>query len=187
MKPGAAVPVWDRVVRTLHWSLVTAVALAWLSTDWFGRPWPASAWHQPAGYLALAVVLLRVVWGFVGRGHARFADFVRAPRAVLAYVGQLLRGREARHVGHNPLGGWMILALMACVVGLALTGWLYTTDRFWGDETVERVHTALAWSLLVLAALHVAGVLFTGWRQRENLIAAMWSGRKRPPDTDATG
>jgi cytochrome b len=84
---------------------------------------------------------------------------VRGPRATLAYARRVLAGREPRHLGHNPLGGWMVLALFACILGLALTGWLYTTDRFWGDETVERVHVALAWTMLALGRLHVGGVL----------------------------
>ena len=73
----------------------------------------------------------------------------------------------------------MILALLGCVCALALTGWLYTTDRFWGDEQVEALHLALAWALLALALLHVAGVFYTGRRQHESLLRAMLSGRKR--------
>ncbi len=73
----------------------------------------------------------------------------------------------------------MIAALLACVAGLALTGWLYTTDAWWGDAIVERVHRALAWALLGLVVAHVAGVIFTSLRQRENLVRAMLDGRKR--------
>ena len=73
---------------------------------------------------------------------------------------------------------------MACVAGLALTGWLYTTDAFWGDETVEAVHLALAWGLLGLVVVHVAGVIFTSLRHRENLVASMVHGDKRAPEGD---
>ncbi len=165
--------VWDPAVRLLHWTLALAVAVAWLSTLWFG------GLHQGAGWVALAAVALRLAWGSFGGGHARFAGFLRGPRATWAYARQLLRHAEPRYIGHNPLGGWMILALLACVAGLALTGWLYTTDALWGDAMVEAVHVTLAWALLALVALHVAGVLFTSARQRENLVAAMFSGRKR--------
>jgi len=106
---------------------------------------------------------------------------VRGPRAVLRYAVQLRAGREARHIGHNPLGGWMVLLLLACVAGLGLTGWLYTTDRFWGMAWLDQLHQALAWALLALVALHLAGVLFTSLRHRENLVAAMFSGDKQPP------
>lgn len=172
------VHVWDRAVRLLHWTLVGAVALAALGlVALFGV-------HQPAGYVALAAVLVRGVWGAVGSHYARFAQFVRGPRAALRYARAVAVGREPRFIGHNPLGGWMVVALMLCIVALAVTGWLYTTDMFWGDETVERVHRALAWTLLGLVVAHVAGVLFTGCRHRENLVAAMWGGAKRAPAQD---
>ncbi len=178
---GATVPVWDRLVRLLHWTLVLCVLLAWLST--FANLLPVFAgWHQPVGYVALAVVLLRLLWGVVARGrYARLAQFVRAPRPAWVYLRLLLQRREPRYVGHNPLGGWMVLALIACVLGLALSGWLYTSDRFWGDETVELVHTWLAWGMLGLIVLHVVGVLFTSLRHRENLVRAMFDGRKPAP------
>ena len=176
--PAARVKVWDRAVRLLHWTLVLAVALAWISTEWGGGA------HQPAGYVALAAVLLRAAWG-LGRsgsgGYARFAQFVRGPRRTLHYAVQVLQHREPRHVGHNPLGGWMVLALMGCVAGLGLTGWAYTSDWLWGDARVEALHIGLAWTLLGLAALHVAGVVFTSRRHRENLLRAMLDGRKRAP------
>lgn len=175
---AGAVKVWDRLVRLLHWTLVASVALAWLTTEW------RTGWHQPVGYLGLAAMVLRLVWGFVGSRHARFAQFLHAPGATLAYLRQVLARREPRYLGHNPLGGWMILALLASIAGLALTGWLYTTDRFWGDETVETVHRTLAWGMLGLIALHVAGVVFTSLRHHENLVAAMFSGRKRPAAGD---
>ena len=173
------VEVWDGAVRLLHWTLVLSLAAATLSLWWLG------GWHQPAGYLALAVVGARLLWGgwFAARaGYARFAQFVRAPRATLAYLRLLLQHREPRYIGHNPLGGWMVLALMTCVAGLALTGWLYTSDWLWGDEHVEVVHVALAWTLGGLVLLHIAGVIFTSLRHRENLVRAMFSGTKRSPD-----
>jgi cytochrome b len=166
--------VWDLAVRVLHWSLAASVALGWATTVWFVH------WHQPVGYLAAALVALRLAWGFAGGGrYARYAQFVRGPAATWRYLRLVRLGEEPRYVGHNPLGAWMALALAASVLALALSGWLYTTDLLWGDETVEWVHRALAWSIVALAALHVGGVAFTSIRQRENLIAAMFDGRKR--------
>lgn len=173
---GPTVVVWDRLVRLLHWSLVLSLIVAWLGT--FALP----GVHQPAGYAALALVMLRLAWGCVGSRYARFRQFVRGPRATWAYAWQVLHRRELRHIGHNPLGAWMILALLGSVLALSLTGWLYTTDRFWGDEQVEAMHVGLAWALLVLAVLHVGGVLYTGWRQHECLPLAMLNGRKRVTD-----
>ncbi|MEO8526380.1 MAG: cytochrome b/b6 domain-containing protein [Caldimonas sp.] len=165
--------VWDPAVRVLHWALAASFALGWATTEWLG------GWHQPVGYAALAIVAARIVWGFTGPRYARFAQFVRGPRATFDYARRWLAGREARFLGHNPLGACMVLALFACVGGLALTGWLYTTDRFWGDETVERIHVALAWTMLALVVLHVAGVALASFRHRENLVAAMLTGTKR--------
>jgi cytochrome b len=172
--------VWDRPVRLMHWALVLALGLSWLGT------FALAGVHQPLGYLALGLVLLRLAWGVVGSRYARFAQFVRGPRATWAYARALVQRREPLHLGHNPLGAWMVLALLAHVPALALTGWLYTTDRFWGDATVEAWHLALAWSLLALVLLHLGGVLFTSWRQRENLVRAMFTGRK-PARDDVEG
>jgi cytochrome b len=166
------VHVWDALVRALHWCLVLAVTLSWLGT------FALAGVHQGAGYAALAIVMLRVLWGSVGSRYARFAQFVRGPRATWAYLKAVLQRREPRYLGHNPLGACMVLALLTSVAGLALTGWLYTTDSFWGDAAVELTHLTLAWGLLALVVLHVAGVLFTSRRQRDNLIAAMFNGCK---------
>lgn len=173
-----ALRVWDRPVRVLHWALALSVLAAWLTTLWLHD------WHQAVGYLALAVALLRVLWGFIGSRYARFAQFVRGPHATWAYARTVWRRSEPRFIGHNPLGGWMVLALLATVAALGLTGWLYTTDALWGNAIVDYTHQTLAWLLLALIALHVAGVLFTSRRQRENLVAAMLSGDK-PASTDA--
>ncbi|RZI85759.1 MAG: cytochrome B [Rubrivivax sp.] len=172
--------VWDRLVRLLHWTLVAAVATAWLSTLDLGMGWT----HERAGYVAAALVSIRLVWGRLGRPYARFTQFVRQPAAVLAYGRQLWQRREPRYIGHNPLGGWMVLALLANIAAIVLTGWLQTTDRYWGSERLELIHTCLAWGLLVLIALHVAGVVFTSLRHRENLALAMITGRKAPPRGD---
>ena len=173
---AARVHVWDAPVRWLHWLLVTAVAIAWLTALGLTQ------FHRAIGYGAVAVVLARLAWGFVGNRHARLATFVRGPAATVRYAGELLSGKEPRYLGHNPLGGWMVVALLACVLALGLTGWLYTnTDRFWGDPWMEQLHTALAWLLLALGALHVAGVAFTSVRHRENLVRAMLDGSKAAP------
>jgi cytochrome b len=165
--------VWDPLVRIGHWSLVVTVALAWLTRHGPGR------WHEWLGYAALVVIAVRIAWGCWAPGHARFAHFVRSPAETLSYAKQMISGHEPRHIGHNPLGAWMILALLITVALTGATGWLYTTDRFWGVEWVETLHATLADVLLWLAALHLAGVLYTSLRHRENLIAAMIHGRKR--------
>ncbi len=169
------VKVWDRLVRIGHWTLVFSVAGAWLA---HGK------WHEGLGYTVLAVVMLRVVWGLVARGdsrYARFAQFVHAPAQTAAYAKQILNHSEPRHLGHNPLGGWMIVTLLATLSGICITGWLYTTEKFWGVGWVENLHEGLTNFLIVLVALHVGGVIFSSLRHGENLVAAMVHGRKRAP------
>lgn len=165
--------VWDAFVRAFDWSLVLSFAIAWITADEWDRL------HEWAGYAAVALVCVRIVWGFVGDKHARFRDFVRSPIVVLGYLNDMLRGRERRYRGHNPVGGAMIVALLLGICGLGLTGWMMTTNTFWGVEWVEDVHEVLANGLLVLVGLHVIGVLVSSWRHGENLVAAMVTGHKR--------
>ena len=164
--------VWDPLVRVAHWTLGASVlgCLVWRH---------GGALHETLGWVALVTVMLRVVWGFSGPRHARFADFVHRPRHVLAYARAALRGREPRHIGHNPLGGWMIVALLLVGGVAGLSGALSVTDRYWGVAWVGTLHEVSAWSFAVLVPLHVAGVVVTSLRQRENLAAAMITGRKR--------
>jgi cytochrome b len=172
----AAIEVWDPLVRLGHWLLVAAVLTAWLTRKGGGR------WHEWVGYASLAIVVVRLIWGRWGTSTARFASFVRSPIVTLHYARAVVTGQEPRYLGHNPLGAWMIVALLADVVLVAASGWLYTTDRFWGVEWVEELHSALADMLLWLIALHVTGVLYASLHHRENLIAAMLHGRKRTGD-----
>lgn len=170
--------VWDRPVRLLHWALVLVVSAAW----WTGGD--KDGWHEDLGYAATAIVLARLVWGFRGSAYARFAQFVRGPAATWAYARTVYQGRAARYLGHNPLGGWMVLALLACVATLCLSGWLYTTDWLWGYGWLYWTHFVAGWLLVGLVTLHVAGVAFTSWQHRENLVQAMFSGRKPEPHKD---
>jgi cytochrome b len=168
--------VWSRFVRVFHWALVATVVLAWITSE-VGR-----GLHEPIGWAMAALLLLRTVWGLAGKDRAaRFGSFVRGPAAVLAYARAMLRRRAPRFLGHNPLGGWMVLTLMLTLAAVAVTGWLMTTDAFFGSERMEHLHEALAEGVLVLVAVHVAGVIYTGWHQHENLVRAMLSGRKRAP------
>jgi cytochrome b len=164
--------VWDAPVRLLHWLLVAAIAAAWITSSRIG------AAHEYIGYLAAATVLARFAWGFIGSRHARFSQFILPARPTLAYLRQVISGTAPRYLGHNPLGGWMVLALLSCVAMLALTGWLATTDLLWGYAWPVRIHAGFGWLLLGLIAFHIGGVLFTSWQHRENLIRAMFSGTK---------
>ena len=166
------VKVWDALVRVMHWTLVACVAATWFTRGEL---------HEWIGYAALAVVLLRLAWGCVGSRHARFGQFVLGPARTLAYAQAVLARREPRYLGHNPLGAWMIVALLAALAAVGGTGWLAATDRYWGVEWVQELHELCADALLALVALHVAGVILTSLRHRENLVRAMVTGAKASP------
>ncbi len=174
--------VWDAPVRMAHAVLAVlfpgALALATLTSD----ESESFAWHAIAGLTALFVVLLRVVWGFVGTRYARFGAFPLRPGALLGYLRGVLAGRpEGSGVGHNAATSWFALALFAGIAGLGVTGFL--AGR--GSEGAEEVHEILAWSVFGLVAVHVAGVLLHVVRKRENLIAGMIDGRKQGSEADA--
>lgn len=160
-------------MRLLHWSLVLCISAAWLSSGETGVQ------HEYWGYGAAAIVGCRFLWGYLGNVYARFSQFVRGTDDTVRYLRQVLRGQAPRYLGHNPLGGWMVLALLLCVALLGVTGWALNTDLLWGYAWPVRVHQTLGWSLLALIALHLSGVAFTSWQHRENLLAAMLSGRKQ--------
>ena len=167
------VKVWDPLVRVFHWSLVASFATAWLTAeDW-------KSLHHFAGYAAGSLIAFRLIWGLVGTRYARFRQFVRSPATVIRYLRDIATGNEARYLGHNPAGGFMILALLCCMSGLSFTGWLSTTDAFWGTDWLEILHASLANVMLGLVGLHVGGVILASLRHRESLVHAMVSGRKR--------
>lgn len=186
------VKVWDPVVRLFHWGLALAVLGAFVTSD-VDALVPV---HVRFGLAVVALVVTRLAWGVVGPGPARFATFVRGPRAVLAYARQLLRGRPPLHLSHNPLGGAMVVALLAVLLGLAATGVVtYGGPQFEGPlsglvalrtaKAVKEVHEALAGALLALVVVHVAGVLASSLAERQNLVLGMITGRKRAPDEAA--
>jgi cytochrome b len=173
MPVPAVRPVWSLSLRLMHWTLALSMIASFATHE--GGGWV----HEWTGYLALAVALVRVLLGLFASGYWRFTTFVRGLHATWAYAKAVWRRREPHYLGHNPLGGWMVLALLTDAIATGATGWLYTTDRFWGVAWLEELHGALGHALLPLLALHVAGVIFTSLRQRENLAAAMLHGRKR--------
>lgn len=168
--------IWDAPVRILHWALVGTVSAAWWTSNEIG------ALHEYVGYGVAAIVLARLVWGFAGTHYARFTQFMKPVAASYAYLRQVAHGSAPRHLGHNPLGGWMIVSLLSCLGLLVGSGWAATTDLLWGYAWPVLLHVIIAWLLVGLVALHIAGVLFTSWKHRENLILAMFSGNKDQRD-----
>jgi len=167
--------VWDPFVRTFHWALALSFTVAWLSGEGSERL------HELAGYTVAALVLARIAWGFLGPPYARFSQFMRPPGAVVDYLKSIVSGSEPRFIGHNPAGGAMIVVLLASLAATAATGWMLTTDAFWGSIAVQRLHSIPAHGLLVLVAAHLAGVALASVRHNENLVRAMTLGVKRAP------
>jgi cytochrome b len=170
--------VWDVLVRFLHAGFIAGVAAAWFTRHRSGP------WHEWIGYAVIAALALRLLWGFVGPPSARFDRFVRRPATTLQYTRGVVHGRAPRYVGHNPLGGWMIVVLLALLAIISASGWLSTTDRYWGIAWVMNVHLYATWALLALLPLHIAGAVHASAKHRENLIAAMLHGRKRHASGD---
>jgi cytochrome b len=168
----ATTPVWSLGVRLLHWTLAFSMIASFATHE------SGSVWHEYLGYVALAAASVRVIMGFAGKGYWRFSQFLRGMAGTLAYTKDVIKHRERRYLGHNPLGGWMVVALLADALATGVTGWLFTTDRFWGAKWLEELHGALGDALLPLLLLHIAGVVFTSYRHRENLVGAMLHGRK---------
>lgn len=177
-KVGKTTRVWDPLVRIFHWSLVIAFFGAYALGD------DGGLLHQALGYTVLGLVAFRLAWGLVGSRYARFSSFIPSYSKLIAYLKDVAVHRETRYLSHNPAGAAMIVALLLALIGVGATGWLLTTDAFWGSDTMTDVHELLANGTLFLIGLHVAGVLFSSLRHRENLVRAMFNGRKRSAQSD---
>lgn len=179
-------PVWDIFVRLFHWMLAASILFAWWSGEQGGN-W--MTWHMYAGYTILGLVLFRLLWGLFGSHYARFTEFVRNPAATLRYTMQMLRRQEPHHLGHNPLGGWMVVALLMLSALQAGTG-LFANDEILTegplvhlisyDLSVEitRWHKWIFDVLLIAIGLHLVGVFYHQKLKREKLIQSMLHGHK---------
>lgn len=167
------VRVWDLIVRVFHWTVAGGVVanLTFLRQE--ENP------HIYVGYVIVAALTVRLGWGFVARGHARFASFVCGPRRLIGYFSALLGRREPRYVGHNPAGAAMIVLLIVLLVMISTTGWMMSLDAYWGVAWVQTLHEVTANILIGAVALHIIGAIIESVRHRENLPLAMISGYKR--------
>lgn len=170
--PAKRILVWDAPVRVFHWLMVLCFFGAYVTSE--SERWRLL--HVTLGYTMVGLVGFRILWGLVGTRYARFASFVRGPKAVTRYVGAILQGRPEHHTGHNPAGALAIIALLGLALFVAASGW--ATYNELGGEWLEEAHEAVANLMLLLVGVHVLAVVLSSWLHRENLVGAMISGRK---------
>lgn len=183
------VRVWDRLVRVGHWLLAFAFIVLYARY----RKFPL---HAYAGYLVLAVVLVRIVWGFVGSAPARFTAFLYGPAQVVEYARRALTDQAPYYASHNPMGAAMVFTLLGLLLVNGTLGlMLYSSGQQLGplgalvppawEDGLIAVHTMVGHGIAVLAVVHVCGTVWAARLHRENYILAMFSGRKRVPRTAA--
>lgn len=183
MTESDEIQVWDPLVRACHWTLVVGFFTAYATEDLLDV-------HVWSGYLVLALVVLRTVWGFIGSRYARFSDFIYSPAAVLANLKEIVLFHPKRYLGHTPAGGAMVILLLLGLLGTTVTGvMLYGAAEHAGPlasamtgiskDALEEPHELLANFTLVLIALHIVGVIVASFTHRENLVRSMLNGRKR--------
>lgn len=175
--------VWDLFIRVFHWTLVASFSVAWLTQEQQYQP------HLWFGYTVIALVAMRILWGFVGSRHARFSDFVTGPVTLWRYLRSMLSGQSRRYLGHNPAGGMMIVLMILTLLtigisGIALDGaenWsgpLANYNLFHYTEQIKQLHSLSTDLMLLWIALHLLGVLYSSIIHHENLVKSMISGYK---------
>ena len=167
--------VWDPFVRLFHWSLVILFTLNALIIN------DASKWHIWVGYGVAGLVASRIIWGLIGTRYARFRSFPPSISAALAQAGDMVGSRVKQHVGHTPLGAWMIYNLLLALVAISVSGYLMTTNAFLGVEWMKGVHEAAATWAEISVVAHIVAVIFESRRTRINLPRAMVTGYKDLP------
>lgn len=176
-----SVRVWDLPTRIFHWSLAASFIVAFVTSE--SEKWRDI--HVFAGYSLAGLIAFRLLWGFVGGAHARFADFLPTPAKLVAYLKSLLAGRPQLYVGHNPAGAVAIFLLLAGGLVVAASG--YATYNEFGGHFMEEVHEVAANGMMALVIIHLAGVVVSSWLHHENLVKAMITGRKQAHHENPAG
>ncbi|MCP1847576.1 MULTISPECIES: cytochrome b/b6 domain-containing protein [unclassified Bradyrhizobium] len=170
---ATSVQVWDLPLRLWHWALAILVLVAWVTPSTYDRL------HRLAGYSVIALLAFRLIWGFAGTRYARFGRLGVRLRAAPRYIWNLRRGITGRYIGLNPAGTVMLVALLLLLAISTITGVMEVTVTFFGVWWVEDTHAYASDALMVLVGLHVLGVVVVGLLQRQNLVRAMFTGRKQ--------
>ena len=167
------VQVWDLPLRIWHGALAVCVLVAWVTPNAY------DALHRLAGYSVIALLVFRLIWGFAGPRYSRFRMIGARLRAAPRYIWNLRRGVTGRYIGLNPAGTAILVTLLVTLAVSAITGAMQVTVTFFGVWWVEDTHTYASDAVIILVAMHVIGVVVMGILQRQNLVRAMLTGRKR--------
>lgn len=179
--------IWDLPVRLFHWLLVLALIGQWVTAE-FGH----MVWHFRIGYFTLGLVIFRLIWGILGPKYARFSQFISPPSKILGYAKSLLKGNNQEYVGHNPLGGLIVPAVIVIVGFQGLTG-LFATDDVLASgpymssissalqETLDGLHHDTYNVILGIAGIHILAICWYQFIRKIPLIGAMLHGKKSVP------
>ncbi len=184
--PLSGLYVWDLPTRIFHWALVFFVVISFATGKAGGN---AMRYHVLSGGVLLWLLLFRVAWGIIGSKASRFSDFVVSPKTVVRYAAGLFRKDSTPHPGHNPMGGWSVLAMLVLLFFQTITGLFASDDIFTqgplyayvsasASRRLTALHTLNPYPVGALVALHVAAVLFYLIYKKENLIWPMLTGWK---------
>lgn len=185
-KPVREQPIWDIPVRAFHWLLVLLVVSQITTVSIGGN---AMEYHVLGGYAILALIVFRIAWGVFGTRTARFSSFVRGPVSVWRYARSLFGSNPEKHAGHNPLGGWSVVAMLLSLLVQTISGLfaddeIMTTGPLWkyvSEDTASVcnvIHETNALVLLILICVHLAAILFYLVVRKDNLIKPMITGKK---------
>lgn len=171
--------LWDPLIRLFHWSVAGVfVANYWLNES-------GEKWHEWLGYFAAAFLVIRSIWGFVGRGAARWSDFFPSYSRLKLHCCALASGKAYHRMGHSPLGAVVMILMMLLILVLAISGFMMEEiDYFWGEDWVQNLHSWSADILLGFVIVHLAAALFESYRLKENLPLSMVTGRRKPLDNN---
>jgi cytochrome b len=169
------VRVWDPFVRAFHWSMVISLT----ANVFFARG--DSAAHHWIGYFVAALVMARIIWGFISPGYARFSTFPPNVSGSIEQLSDIAVGRKQPHVGHTPLGALMIYNLLFTVLVICVSGYLMTTDAFFGADWTEKLHNGAVMWAEFSAVIHIVAVVFESFRTKVNLPQSMITGYKDLP------
>ena len=173
--------VWDLPTRLFHWSLVASFIIAFVTAE----SEKLRDIHVIAGYTLGGLLVFRLLWGFVGGGYSRFAEFLPTPQKLIRYLTSLMNGKPQHYVGHNPAGAVAIFLLLGFGAVAAFSGWAVYENV--GGHFMEELHEGAANGMMAIVVIHIAGVIVSSWLHHENLVLAMITGWKKIRNENPAG